>query len=63
MKDDSLYVHVLRTDQIVFGVFAEEEAAKVHRENFTRTHREMFPEEPDRKVHLERHEVIGGTAK
>ena len=58
-----MQVYVLRTDTIVLGVYAEEKAAKTHGRNFTRTHREMFPETPDRIVHLERHEVIGGTAQ
>ena len=63
MKDDSSYVHVLRTDQTALGVFAEESAALAHEAHFEKIHREMFPDRAIPKVHLDRRVVIGGTAK
>ena len=61
MKDDSLYVYVLRTDALILGVFVEKKKALAHGEAFAVTHSEMFPQEAARTVGLERHVVIGGT--
>ena len=58
---NSLYVHVLRTDAVMLGVFAEEEAALASEANFAMIHRKMFPTRDVPKVHLDRHVVIGGT--
>ena len=63
MKDNSLYVHVLRTDAVVIGVFAEEEAALAADANFTMIHSKIFPDRAVPNVDLDRHVVIGGTAK
>ena len=63
MKDKISYVHVLKTDRVALGVFAEESTALAHEANFERIHREMFPDRAVPKVHLDRHVVIGGTAK
>ena len=64
MKDDSLlYVHVLRTDHLMLGVFAEEFTALDAGADFIRNNREIFPDRAVPKVHLDRHVVIGGTAK
>ena len=63
MEDNSLYVYVLRTENLVIGVYAEKQAALAADESFTTTHSKLFPQEPVRKVYLDRHVVIGGTAK
>ena len=62
MEDNTLYVQVLRTDQVVLGVFAEEAAALAADASFTRDHSKMFPTHDVPKVHLGRYVVIGGTA-
>ena len=64
MKDDSLlYVHVLRTGSMPLGVFAEESTALAADADFRRMHGAMFPERAVPKTYLDRHVVIGGTAK
>ena len=63
MKDDCLYVHVLKTDRVALGIFAEESTALAYEANFKRIHSKMFPDRAVPKVHLDRRVVIGGTAK
>ena len=58
-----MYVYVLRTDQVVLGVFAESTEAIASKENFAMIHSKMFPQREVPKVHLDLHVVIGGTTQ
>ena len=61
MKDDCLYVHVLKTDRVALGVFAEEPTALAADADFKRMHGEMFPDRAVPKTYLDRHVVLGGV--
>lgn len=52
MQDNILEVHVLTTDRVVLGVFAEEDAALAAVADFRRIHSEMFPGRAVPRVYL-----------
>ena len=60
---DGLYVYVLRTEDMVLGVFAEVTTALEFKENFIAIYPRISPNCVETTFYIDRRLVVGGTAK